>query len=215
MRRQLAALVTLAAAAGAAGCYSPDVVSGSLRCGSGMSCPAGYSCRPDATCWKDGEMPSATASGRDSAPFAGHWLFTKAATNATTCTDGSHDSRTLENDYVDISKGGKADLTGSYYCDWDLNIAANGASATLVPGVSCMTEAVDDASHKTKVTYQWTASSFTFAKTGAREAVVNAQVSASYTQLLTCKPNTACVPCTTGCTGTCTVTIMGPLTKTD
>jgi hypothetical protein len=160
-------------------------------------------------------MPSTTPSGADSAPFVGHWLFTKAATNAPTCSDGSHDSRTLENDYVEVTKGGKADLTGSYYCDWDLNIASNGSSATLVPGVSCSTSATDTATGKTKATYNWTASTFTFAKTGDRAAVVNAQVSASYTQLLTCKPNTPCVPCTTGCTGTCTVTIMGPLTKTD
>lgn len=188
------------------GCYNPEIVSGSLRCGSGSSCPADFSCRPDMTCWKNGEVPATAPSGADTASFVGHWLFTKVATNATTCTDGSHDSRTLENDYVEVSKGGKGDLLANYYCDWDLNLATNGASGTLVPGGSCTTTAPDTATGKVKTTYDWTASSFTFVKTGDRQAVLNAQVTANYTQVLNC---------TTKCTGSCTVTIMGPLTRTD
>ena len=208
--------LALVLAASASACYAPDVVSGSLRCGTGSSCPSGYSCNADdKTCWKEGEKPSTAPLGGDATTFIGHWLYSMVATNETTCTDGSRDSRTLENDYVDVAKGVSGDLTASYYCDWELNVAKNGETATLVPGTTCMSAVNDATSGMVKTKYTWSGTSFTFVKTGAKAAVVNAEISANYTALLTCKTGMACVPCTTGCTGSCTVTISGPLTKTD
>lgn len=40
-----------------AGCFAPKYSNGSLRCESGTTCPDGYHCAPDNTCWKNGSDP--------------------------------------------------------------------------------------------------------------------------------------------------------------
>src|SRR5262249_10212819 len=92
MRRATSALaLALVLAGAAAGCYAHDIVSGSLRCGAGASCPDGYSCNmTDKTCWKDGEKPSTTPLGGKLDSFVGRWPFTKQATGQIDCSDGSH-----------------------------------------------------------------------------------------------------------------------------
>jgi hypothetical protein len=199
------------------GCYAPDVASGTLRCGTGGSCPAGYSCRTeDKTCWKDGEKAAMGPQGGDvGLAFEGHWLFVEPAMNVTTCNDGSRVPRSLKDDWIDVTAGGKGDFSASYYCDWDLNIAPNGKSATLDSAASCNQDDRDDVTDAVTTRFVWTGKSFTFTKTGAASAVVNAEVGAAYTKVLNCTAPGTCVPCVTGCTGTCTIMISGPLTKTD
>jgi hypothetical protein len=41
----------------AAGCFSPSFQSGHLRCEQGTTCPPGFYCASDATCWRNGETP--------------------------------------------------------------------------------------------------------------------------------------------------------------
>jgi len=208
----LAGLALLAAAVPA--CYAPDVASGSLRCGKAMSCPAGYSCNAaDNTCWKNGETPATDKLGGGLESFLGHWLFTKQASTSASCTDGSRESKTLEDDYMDVTDGGKGDLSASYYCDWDLNVAANGETATIVPGTSCQTTAQMPTTHAVVTTYNWSSSLFTFVKTGASNAVLHAALSATFQKSLMCNAAGTCVPCTANCTGTCTAEISGPLVK--
>src|SRR4051794_27658682 len=118
LSRALAALTGLGFLSLAApACYAPDIVSGSLRCGQGNSCPAGYSCNAaDTTCWKDGETPGTAPLGGTLDAFLGNWLFTKQATTSASCTDGSREAKSLEGDYMDVADGAKGDLTASYYC---------------------------------------------------------------------------------------------------
>jgi hypothetical protein len=44
----------------AAGCYSPNIPNGQLKCSvNGNKCPAGFHCATDGKCWKDGSDPAA------------------------------------------------------------------------------------------------------------------------------------------------------------
>src|SRR3954452_5444344 len=40
-----------------AGCYSPNVPNGQLKCSTGGKCPDGFHCATDGTCWKNGADP--------------------------------------------------------------------------------------------------------------------------------------------------------------
>ena len=45
-----------------AGCFAPSVDNGQLKCNpSGKSCPTGFHCALDNTCWKDGQDPGGPA----------------------------------------------------------------------------------------------------------------------------------------------------------
>ena len=59
-------------AAAAAGCFSPEVPSGSIRCGDQQSCPPALVCAIDGTCRRPGETVAGEDAGppRDPAPDA-------------------------------------------------------------------------------------------------------------------------------------------------
>ena len=40
-----------------AGCYSPNIGNGQLKCSSDNKCPDGFHCAGDKTCWKNGQEP--------------------------------------------------------------------------------------------------------------------------------------------------------------
>jgi hypothetical protein len=42
----------------AAGCFSPQYKNGDLRCSAVGSCPSGYHCAADGTCWRNGQDPT-------------------------------------------------------------------------------------------------------------------------------------------------------------
>ncbi|HEX4403516.1 MAG TPA: hypothetical protein VH560_01730 [Polyangia bacterium] len=195
MRRALA-LLTLGLALAATACYAPDLSSGTLQCGSSNNCPDGYRClTADQTCWKNGESPATGRSALNATSFVGRWIFSKAATVTSSCTDGS----TMKSmpDYVDVTTSTTSDLVGSFYCGWQLDIAPNGETATLSPSAMCTTASNDGTGQ-----FTWTAKSFTFTKTGDGAAVLNAHLSSNFQSL---------VACVTGCSGSCTVDITGAL----
>jgi hypothetical protein len=43
------------------GCFSPKYGNGDLRCENGTTCPDGYHCASDSTCWKNGQDPADAA----------------------------------------------------------------------------------------------------------------------------------------------------------
>jgi hypothetical protein len=47
------------------GCFSPKYNNGNLRCENGQTCPDGYHCAVDNTCWKNGFDPSLDMSPGD------------------------------------------------------------------------------------------------------------------------------------------------------
>jgi hypothetical protein len=186
----------------ATACYAPDLSSGTLQCGSSNNCPDGYRClAADQTCWKNGESPATGRSARSATSFVGRWLFVKAATVTSSCTDGSNDKSMP--DYVDVTTSTTSDLVGNYQCDWQLNIAPNGETATLAPSASCTTTHTDPTSGQATAQFVWSATSFTFTKTGDGSAVVNAHLDSTFQSL---------VACTSSCTGRCTADVTGALT---
>jgi hypothetical protein len=199
MRRSLLAL---GLALGVTACYAPDLTSGTLQCGSAGGCPDGYRClTADQTCWKNGESPATGRSARGATSFVGRWAFAKAATVTSSCTDGSNDKSMP--DYVDVTTSTTSDLVGNYQCDWQLNIAPNGETATLAPSATCMTTHADPTTGQNTAQFSWSAKSFTFTKTGGGSAVLNAHLDSTFQSL---------VACTSNCTGSCTADITGALT---
>jgi hypothetical protein len=195
MRRGLT-LLALGLALAATACYAPDLTSGTLQCGSTGGCPDGYRClTADQTCWKNGEAPATGRSGLSGTSFVGRWAFATAATVTSSCTDGS--SNKSMPDYVDVTTSTTSDLVGNFQCDWQLDIARNGETATLAPSASCNTTSSDGTGQ-----FTWTAKSFTFTKTGASAAVLNAHLGSTFAVL---------VGCTSNCTGSCTADITGAL----
>jgi hypothetical protein len=50
--------------AGGSGCYSPDVPNGGLVCATaGKSCPSGFHCARNNSCWRNGQDPPGNFSG--------------------------------------------------------------------------------------------------------------------------------------------------------
>lgn len=195
MRRSLP-LLALGLALAATACYAPDLTSGTLQCGSSGGCPDGYRClTADQTCWKNGESPATGRSALSATSFVGRWTFSTAATVTSSCTDNS--SAKYMPDYIDVTTSTTSDLVGAYQCDWQLDIAPNGQTATLAPSASCTTPSTDGTAQLT-----YTAKSFTFTKTGGGAAVLNAHLGSSYIKILNCTSN---------CTGTCTYDITGAL----
>ncbi len=201
MRRPLT-LLALGLALAATACYAPDLTSGTLQCGSSGGCPDGYRClTADQTCWKNGESPATGRSALSATSFVGRWTFSKAATVTSSCTDGS--SNKSMPDYVDVTTSTTSDLVGNYQCDWQLNIARNGETATLAPSATCTTTHTDPTTGVATAQFVWSATSFTFTKTGDGTAVLNAHLDSTFQSL---------VNCTTSCMGTCTADVTGALT---
>jgi hypothetical protein len=201
MRRPIA-LLALGLALAATACYAPDLSSGTLQCGSSNNCPDGYRClAADQTCWKNGESPATGRSSLDPTSFVGRWAFSKAATLTSSCTDGSNDK--YMPDYVDLTTSTTSDLVGSYDCGWQLDIAGNDETASLAPSGTCMTTTTDVTTGLNTAQFVWSATSFTFTKTGDGAAVLNAHLSATFQSLVNCASN---------CTGSCTADITGSLT---
>jgi len=51
------------------GCFSPKYSNGNLRCENGQTCPDGYHCAADTTCWKNGSDPALDMSTIDNNVF--------------------------------------------------------------------------------------------------------------------------------------------------
>lgn len=49
--------IMIAGALALAGCFSPKYGNGHLKCADGQTCPDGYHCAADNTCWKNGSDP--------------------------------------------------------------------------------------------------------------------------------------------------------------
>jgi hypothetical protein len=189
----------LALSCGALSCaYSPDFAGGQLQCGSKQSCPKGYSCASDNTCWKDGTAPT---SPND---FNGTWTFT-GGTLDVSCTDGSSDHRALKGDannsadFIIVNQSGSS-LSANYFCDWSLTLPSGGNTGTAPLGQSC-TETTTDSTGTIMTTYTWSALAFTFTLDGSDSATSAGHVSGPFTD-------------STGVAGTCDVTFSGPLSKT-
>jgi len=210
MRRatSLAALVGLAAATGCG--YSPNPASGTLKCGPSASCPEGYTCADGLTCWKNGAyhgdagLPhdgstadtgggstDAGAAGR----FIGHWVFGATAMRVIACTDGSTNTSNVSADYFDVAEGTISALTASYYCVWNLDVAASGTSTAIRPGTTCSAQDPQNAA----ITYTWQGQSFTLTTTDGKNGTLDAQLPYDYAS--------------TTMNGSCTMHYTGPVTK--
>jgi hypothetical protein len=181
----LALLVAMARCA-----YAPKFADDKLQCGPGQSCPAGYQCRRDLnTCWST--APGAVVPSAEN--FPGHWVFTAGSTVTISCTDGSMSSKPLTDDFVDVAVGTTTDLSGSYYCDWDLVLNADKTATTIPAGQSCMT--TDPAKG---TVFTWHGIKFAFATSDGRTATLSAEVSSDYVDK-------------GGVTGSCSIKISGTL----
>jgi hypothetical protein len=173
--------------------YDPDIESGTLVCGNGMSCPKGYSCASDGACWKEGSSPSDDPL----ANFVGKWAFDSGTLNSD-CSATEPATMSLAGDYVVLVKGGTG-LVASYYCDWTLHRPLGTTKATLDPGQSC-NQVVTPKDSKVTYTYMWSGKSFTFSTQDGVTATVSGQVAGPYTG-------------TDGSTGMCDGSFDGKLTK--
>src|SRR6185295_12635725 len=98
--------------------YSPSFEDGKLHCSDKDACPKGYGCHADNLCYKGGAVTTPPSVDN----FLGHWLFQPGSTRTINCTDGSTDTKGIETDYVDVTRGTTTALLGSYYCDWNLTL---------------------------------------------------------------------------------------------
>jgi hypothetical protein len=153
--------------------YSPKFENGTLHCGPGASCPKGYECHADDTCYAKGASTGGTPSVDN---FPGHWVFQAGSTRKISCSDGSVDSKGIMDDYVDVASAGGTALVGSYYCDWDLEISADltKTSLTLV-GQSCSTMAASG----TK--FIWHGQEFKFETSDGSSGKLTAKITSEYT----------------------------------
>ena len=186
--RALLVLGGMAALLATAGClYAPNPASGTLRCGANRSCPEGYECTDGLTCWKKGQPTPAQ--------FYGHWVFSASGTRTIACNDGSSDTTSLLDDFVDIAAGGTSDLSADYFCVWDLDIGGAGTTATILPDQGCMGT---DSSSGTTFTFY--GDSFNFSTTTGLVGTVTASLPYDFVDSLGA--------------GTCSMTINGAVTKT-
>jgi hypothetical protein len=185
------ALVALVVAA--AGCgYAPNFESGTLHCSSSHTCPQGYTCATDNTCWKNGAtLPGATDM------FIGHWVYDATSRLQQTCTDGTNTPSTLAGDYVDINSGTDSELLATYFCNWKLDLAATDkTTTTIVAGQTCMTH---DATGTISFTLH--GQSFKFTTTDGATATLSAVFPAEFKKVI-------------GTMGTCQFTVTGRLVYT-
>jgi hypothetical protein len=177
--------------------YSPDFASGTLLCGPARSCPKGYECRLDGTCWKRGEtqrdggfdrpiLPDALPRdvNREVRPgltnFVGLWTFTQGTLHIE-CSDMSVDNQPLgptdagPADYLVADVGVNADLIVSYYCRWDVNVA--GGQTVVLPGQSC-------SSSSGGTNFTWSATSMTLSTQDGQTGTVTSTIAATYTDAM-------------------------------
>lgn len=200
MRRRagFAGVTALLLAAAAAGCYAPNPASGTLKCGPNFSCPEGYTCAADNTCWKSsgGGSTGTGGTGGTVTPetFVNHWVFDATSTLSIMCSDNSMSTKSLKDDFVDVYGGVASDLIASYYCDWDMTV--NGNKANIVANQSCSST---DMASGTQFT--WYGDAFTLQTSDGKKATLQATISADYVDVDTT-------------TGSCTLRIAGTLNAT-
>jgi hypothetical protein len=176
-----------AAAASATGCgYSPNPESGTLKCGSGDSCPEGYKCGLSGACWRTEDKPE---------PLIGCWLFEPNSVQQIGCTDGSSDTLDLStvSDFVEITAGAISPLATDYYCLWKLFL--HGQSTAVEPGQTCT---LSDPATGDKFIHR--AERFSFSLTSATRAQLELSLPFDYET-------------TTSGNGSCTLRTSGTLTK--
>jgi hypothetical protein len=107
-----------------AGCFSPNFDSGNLHCAANDSCPPGFHCASDQTCWKNGKDPATGGNGTDMSNGADMGTppisSTPAASVWTSCGGGSG-TGTQTQAQLNMSIGGTAGQSQ----------AASGASVTF------------------------------------------------------------------------------------
>lgn len=213
--------------------YAPDPASGTLRCGPSSSCPKGYSCASDQTCWKDGTSPSGAAgsgaagsgaagsgaagsgvagSGAAGSPvgdpaFVGHWIYQTGSKETVSCSDGSTKDNDLTSDYVDVALN-SGTLTATYFCAWIVTLDSNMTTTVIRAGQSCSRNTTDATTGITHFT--WRGTSFAMKTTDAKTATLQSTIGVDYLDDAT---KTGCGPTTTPCAGTCTIQIVGTLDK--
>jgi hypothetical protein len=229
-RRLGVALFTVMAVSAARCAYSPDPASGTLHCGPGSSCPKGYTCADQKTCWKDGETPSGAAgtgaagmgaagvsgaAGTGAAGmampgpgnFVGHWVYQTGSTETVSCSDGSDKNNDLTSDYVDVALN-TGTLTATYFCAWIVTLDSNMTTTVIKAGQSCSRNTTDATTGVTHFT--WHGTTFAFKTTDAKTATLQATIGVDYLDDAT---KTGCGPTATPCAGTCTIKIDGTLDK--
>jgi hypothetical protein len=195
---RLAAGLALALLAAVASCtYSPNPESGALFCGASGECPKGYGCASDGTCWKNGTSPADAGPVDRSVPspealrnFLGTWTFTSGSM-VTTCSDPSTATRDLKGDFFEMAAAADADLTGSFYCEWRLNVS--GAKAALARAAQSCSRLTDG------TMFTWTAVSFDFTTTDGQTGVLASNIGAAFINK--------------GVPTTCTLAINGEATR--
>ncbi len=181
----------LSAVALAACGYAPKFENGTLHC-SQDTCPKGYMCVADKTCWSNGSLPGQDLTAND---FVGHWLFASGSTSTITCSDAPTKPVTKPLvDYVDFTRGGVTELAGSYYCDWNLTLDVPPSETTIAPGQSCMTTNADGSR------FTWHGQKFQFRTSDGTNGQLQAEIGSEFVD-----KNNA--------TGTCLVKISGTLTN--
>jgi len=133
---------TLLALLLAVGCgYSPNPESGTLKCGTGGTCPEGYTCGLSNACWRPSDKPE---------PLIGCWLFDTNSLQRIDCSDNSTSTRDLSMpsdgfpaDFVPILAGTESPLASDYWCP--LELLVHGQSTQMEPNQDCVvTEANGD-----------------------------------------------------------------------
>ena len=90
----LASAALAAASLGLLGCFSPSERDGSVRCGTGQSCPPRFTCRVDGLCYRSGAMVV------DAGPIDGS--LGDGATDANNLIDtGVPDGEAIDGDVID------------------------------------------------------------------------------------------------------------------
>jgi hypothetical protein len=198
MRAATMRSVLLAALLGGGACaYAPSLDNGSLQCAEDQSCPKGYACASDFTCWKSGESPDITDP---LSLYAGTWTFGADGTLDANCTDGSA-TTSLQGITIPVTESG-SEVVASYYCDWNLHLAQDG-SAVIDPGQSCMRTVMDTTTNET-FRYTWSGNAFTLDTADGLNATVSGHVSGPFTSSGGSSPSS----------GSCDGTFSGSLKKT-
>jgi hypothetical protein len=137
--------------------YSPNISPGTLRCGSGDSCPEGFACGTGSLCWKQSDTPepgtqrcgagstcptnyvcgpgnACWRSATNPNSFIGCWIFDPNSIQQIDCTDDSSDTLDLSTvgDFVELTVGTTSPLATEYYCP--LRLLLPGQSTALAPG---------------------------------------------------------------------------------
>lgn len=176
--------------------YSPSFEDGVLVCSTTKSCPKGYECSADGTCWKGGDAPD---GGDLYANFVGTWAFESGTLNAD-CSDGPPSTMPLTGQQIPVAPTPTGTgVTATYYCSWVLHRAAGSLTAVADPNQSCVQDVPADASG-IAYSYTWTAIEFSFTTTDGQRASVKGRVAGHFLG-------------TDNSTGTCDGQFNGMLTR--